>query len=184
MLLNIEKVLDKGEVALISHSNDGKMLQDIQHTYFKTTFKKELIDMASATMMVKCPVFIQLNLSKFNFKIMSIPSDNIEVYIPNVSEINAKTLEDRRRIYKYFDQTSNALITNAKGMPMDGCDPFIAQTTMPIGVYNKLIVHGNLSTWVEFLKQSKLPSPIESYRKKIRDILSAHWTNLGALAKM
>jgi hypothetical protein len=184
MLLNIEKVLDKGEVALISCSNDGKMLQDIQNTYFKATFKKELMDIATATMMIKCPLFVQLNLSKFDFNIINVAIDNIEVYIPDISEIEAKTVEDKRRIYKYFDQTMNALILNARSLPIDGCDPFIAQTTMPISTYSKLIVNGSLTTWIKFLKQVKLPKPVESYRLKIKDILGANWTNLRGLAKM
>lgn len=175
MLLNIENVLDKGEVAIISYSNDGKILQDIQNTYFKTEFKKELMSMATATMMIKCPLFVQLNLSKFNFDVITVPSDDIETYIPNVSEIKVNNIEDRRRIYKYIEQTNKALIMNAKGLPMDGVDPFIAQTTMPVSVYNKLIVHGNLNAWMSFLRQSGLPSPIASYRNKIREILSAYW---------
>lgn len=184
MLLNKQRVLDRGEIALISHSNDGKMLQDIQNTYFKTSFKKELIKIANATFIIKCPLFVQLNLSKFDFSIISTQSDDIEAYIPNIAEIKAKNLEDKKRIYRYFDQTVAALILNAKGLPMDDCDPFLAQTIMPVSVYNKLIVHGSLDAWLDFLKQSSLPNPIEVYRVKIREILSAHWLNLGALAKM
>ena len=184
MILSIENVLDKGQVALISSSNDSKMLQDIQHTYFKTSFKKELLEIANATLMIKCPLFVQLNLSKFNFNIINIPLDKIDAYVPNVNEVGGKTLEDKRRIYKYLDQTVNALILNAKGMPMDGCDEFIAQTVMPIGTYSKLIVHGNLRTWLDFLKQSNLPKPIDSYRSIILEVLRAEWKNISALAKM
>lgn len=175
MLFDIKRVLDKGEVALLSSSNDSNELRNICSVFLNGKSNLELMKIANATMMIKCPLFVQLDLSRFDFKIIDIKTDNIEAYIPNVGEIGAKSVEEKRRMYRYFDQTINALILNAKGLPMDGCDSFIAQTTMPVSIYNRLIVHGDLTTWLKYTRRKGLPSPVEAYRTMIHNIVSAHW---------
>ena len=166
-MFNIEQILDKGEISLLY--NEKKIIKEINETFYNNK-SKELVDISSATFYIKCPLFIQLYLSKFNLKIIDIPEDKIEIYIPNVQEIKAKTIEDKKRIYKYFEQTMNALIINAETLPQDGCDPFIAQTTMPISVYSKLIVHGYIDDWIKVVRKST-PYPISAYTDRIRYLL-------------
>ena len=181
MLLNIEQALDKGEVALISAHLDDKMIQDIEHTYFKTLSKQELLDIATATFMLKCPIFIQLNLSKFDFKIISIPCHKTECYIPDISEIPGKSLEDKKQIFKYLQQTTDALILNSKSLSMDSDKSFISDLTTPISVYTKLIVSGSINTWLSFLFQKNMPKPLQVYRDKIANIIKVNWKRLEKL---
>ena len=180
MLLAKQEVLDKGFVAPMSFSNTGKELQDIQHTYFKTKTNMRLMDIATATLMIKCPLFVQLNLAHY-LKLINVTEDKIEAYKPDVSEINTGSMSEDMRVTAYLNSTTESLIFNSLSLPEDGCDPFLAQILMPVSVYNKLIVHGALSDWVKFIKQKDLPKPILAYQSTIYDVLLAQWTNLKHL---
>lgn len=178
MLLNKINVLDKGFVAPLSFSGNGKLLQDIQDHYFKTKTNLKLLDISSATLVIKCPLFVQLNLSQYGLNIITTPSDSIEAYIPDLSSIDGETLEDKTEIANYIKITTEALLLNHQGIVMDGGSRFTAQLLTPITVYNELIVSGKLANWITFIKQKKLPKELEVFRAAVEDILSSEWRNL------
>ena len=182
--MNKVNVLDKGFVALLEASCTGKQLQDLQDTYFKTKVNLKLLSLCSATLIIKCPLFVQLNLAQFGFNLISTPSDKVEAFIPNVSDIDGNTLEDRQEIEKYIRVTTEALLLNSKGMEMDGGDSFTAQLLTPISIYNELIVNGSLREWVNFLNQKNLPDSMGNYQKAVSAILSVEWRNLEDLQKI
>ena len=184
MLLNKIKVLDKGFVAPLSVNITGKELQNIQDKYFKTKVNLKLLNLCSATLVIKCPLFVQLNLSQYSLDIVSTPSDNIEAFIPDLTLINGSSLEDRQRMFQYISATTEALILNQKGMPMDGADEITSQLLTPISTYNEIIVHGKLRSWIEFLNQKRLPEAMEKYRLTIFDVLKADWANLDKLMEV
>ena len=180
MKLNKISVLDKGFVSLMSTSNDEKMLKSIQEEYYNSATYKQLSDIATATFIVKCPIFVQLFLAsrpEFSFTILSTPSSELEAYVPDESEIGAKPGESLA-IRKNMQATTAALLINPKAFQHDGCDRFISQVLTPISVYSELIVHGNLSNWVKFLSKTSLPKSIEPYRAAIETFLRSMWTNL------
>jgi hypothetical protein len=183
MLLNKLNVLDKGFVAPLSFSGNGKILQDLQDHYFKTRTNLKLLELSSASLVIKCPLFVQLNLSQYGLNIITTPSDNVEAYIPDISLIEGESTEDREEIRHYIDMTTQALLLNQKGIAMDGASRFTAQLLTPITVYNELIVSGKLNNWLAFLKQSRLPKELEIYRKSIQDILSSEWRNIETLMR-
>lgn len=183
MLLNKLNVLDKGFVAPLSFSGNGKILQDLQDHYFKTKTNLKLLELSSASLVIKCPLFVQLNLSQYGLNIITTPSDNVEAYIPDISLIDGESTEDREEIRHYIDMTTQALLLNQKGIAMDGASRFTAQLLTPITVYNELIVSGKLNNWLAFLKQSRLPKELEIYRKSIQDILSSEWRNIETLMR-
>jgi hypothetical protein len=178
MLLNKINVLDKGFVAPLSFSGNGKILQDIQDHYFKTKTNLKLLEISSATLIIKCPLFVQLNLSQYSLNIITTPSDNVEAYIPDVSSIDGESLEDKTEIANYIKITTEALLLNHKGIVMDGGSRFTAQLLTPITVYNELIVNGKLTNWLAFIKQKKLPKELEVFRAAVESILSSEWRNL------
>lgn len=184
MLLNKINVLDKGFVALIDSSGNAKLLQDLQDHYFKTKINMKLLDICSATLVIKCPLFVQLNLSQFGLNIISTPNDVVEAYIPDISSVSADTLEDRQRMVNYIQATTEALILNHKGFSMDGADAFTSQMLTPINVYNEIVVSGSIRQWVNYLSQSNAPTPLESYSKTIHQVLLAEWKNLDKLKQM
>lgn len=181
MLLNKMSVLDKGFAALLTSNVPGKMLQDIQDEYFKTKINLRLLDLCSATLVIKCPLFVQLNMSQFGFSIISTPSDSVEAYIPDLGEIEGNSLTDRQHMAQYISATTEALLLNQKGMKMDGGDEFTGQILTPISVYNELIVQGNLRQWINYLKQNNLPKSLGSYQRTIESILLVEWKNLEKL---
>ena len=183
MLLNKINVLDKGFVALLTSNMPGSQLQDVQNEYFKSKINMKLIDLCSATVVIKCPLFVQLNLSQFGFNIISTPSDDVEAYIPDVGEIEGDSLADRQRMAQYIKATTEALLLNQKGMPMDGADDLTSQLLTPISIYNEIIVHGSLRQWVNYLKQTKLPPSLEIYVTTLTGLLSVEWGNLPKLLK-
>lgn len=184
MLLNKINVLDKGFVALIDSSGNAKLLQDLQDTYFKTKINMRLLDVASATLIIKCPLFVQLNISQYGFDLIHLPSDQVEAYIPDVAGVSADTLADSQRICNYIAATTEALLLNHKGFSMDGADPFISQLLTPISVYNEILVSGNIKKWIMYLNQTNLPKQMEQYREAIKSVLLAEWKNLEKLQKM
>lgn len=184
MLLNKNAVLDKGFVAPLSFNGGGRLLQELQDHYFKANVNLKLLNIASATLVIKCPLFVQLNLSQYGLDIISTPSDGVEAYTPDLSMIDGDSLEDRERIVDYIKKTTDALLINKEGMTMDGADKFTAQLLMPITVYNELIVHGSLANWLVYLKQNKLPKELEAYRCQILEVLKTEWKNVESLLKM
>lgn len=183
MLLNKLNVLDKGFVAPLAFSGNGKLLQDLQDHYFRTRTNLKLLELCSATLIIKCPLFVQLNLSQYSLNIITTPSDNVEAYIPDLSLVEGESLEDRQEIQRYIELTTEALLLNQKGMSMDGSSRFTAQLLTPITVYNELIVSGKLNNWLAFLRQSKLPRELELYRKSVQDTLCSEWRNIDALMR-
>ena len=184
MLLNKITVLDKGYIAPLSFSGNGRLLQEIQDEFFKTSVNLKLLNIASATLVIKCPLYVQMNLSQSGLSIISTPSDDVEAYIPDVSMISGESLEDRQNIQKYMQVTTEALLLNQKSMTMDGCSRFTAQLLTPISAYSTIIVHGNLNTWIDFLNQKKIPREIANYRNEIYEVLKIEWANLDNLMKL
>lgn len=184
MLLNKENVLDKGFVAPLEFSGGGRILQDLQDEYFKTKTNIKLLKLASATLIIKCPLFVQLNLQQCGLDVITTPSNTVEAYIPDVSMIDGDSLEDRQRMASYIKATTEALILNSQGMPMDGGSNFTAQLLMPITVYNEIIVNGKLEQWIKYLNQKNLPREMELYRSQISGSLESEWKNIDALRKI
>lgn len=181
MLLNKVNVLDKGFVSLIESNCTSVTLQSLQDNYFNTKINLKLLDLCSATFIIKCPLFVQLNLSQFGLNLISTPSPQVEAFIPTVADVSGDTLEDKQRLVDYIKNTTEALLLNSKGMTMDGADNLTAQMLSPISVYNEIIVHGNLKQWINFINQSKLPDAIENYRKEIETLLKVEWKNLDKI---
>lgn len=181
MLLNKLPVLDKGFVAPLVISGDGRLLQDIQDHYFKAKTNLKLLELCNVSLVIKCPLFVQLNLSQYGLNIITTPSDNVEAYIPDVSMIEGESLEDRQEIARYIEMTTEALLLNHSGIAMDGGSRFTAQLLTPITVYNELIVSGKLQQWLGFLKQKNLPKELEVYRSSVESIISTSWRNIDQL---
>ena len=176
-------VLDKGWVAVLEFSGGGRMLQDLQDKYFKTKTNIKLLKLASATLIMKLPLFVQLNLQKYGLDVITTPSNDIEAYTPDVSMIDGDKLEDRENMANYIKATTEALILNSQGIPMDGGSDFTAQLLMPITVYNEIIVSGKLEQWINYLNQKNLPKEMELYRSQINGSLESEWRNINALRK-
>lgn len=184
MLLNKLNVSGNGFVALLESSGNGRLLQSIQDEYFSTKVNLRLLELSTATLVIKCPLFVQLNLSQCGLDIISTPTKEIEAYVPDLSEITANDLEDRNAIAEYLKITTEALLLNQKGLPMDGADNFVSQILTPISVYSEIIVTGNIRKWINFTKQRKLPLQVEAYRLQVEAILINEWKNITALEKM
>ena len=182
MQLNKIPVLDKGFVAGISFSMSSKTLSTVQSFYFKSNFAPQLYKFANATLILKCPLFINMFLSRYDFKTLTLNANSddglVETYVPNESEIGATDVVTSQNIKESIEQAAEALKLSSEGFVMDGCDNFIAQVNLPISVYNEIMVSGSLESWLRLTKQKNLPKPIESYRQVIEDILRAQWPNL------
>lgn len=177
MLLNKLPCLDKGYVALISSSNDAKSFRDVLPYISQQSLSREL-DVCTMTILVRCPLFVQLHLSHYNLTILSTTlEENVIGYIPNEAEIKADDLQTSISISDDIKRTTDALIINPKAYQSDGCDRFISQVITPINIYTTILIHGSRRTWVEFINQNKLPYPIESYRSLIEQIHDAEWSH-------
>jgi hypothetical protein len=127
---------------------------------------------------MKCPLFIQLTLSKFNLRIISANNGDTQAdfYLPNVGEIGARQRDTCEAIADDIARTTAALQINPTAYQTDGADRFISQVVTPINLYTVLIVQGSYSEWCKFAyQQSFVPTPIEAYTKALQQIITAEW---------
>ena len=175
MLLNPIPCLDKGYVAQISSSCNSDKLNEVNIEFFKKDNAHFLRDISTLTLILKCPLFVQLNLSSFDLKIISAPVSEVEAYCPNVGEIGAADLESSKSMAENMKSTTDALLINPKAYQQDGCDRFISQILTPLSTYTTLVVHGSYNEWKRFCLQQKVPTPTKSYIKAITQIMNAEW---------
>jgi hypothetical protein len=174
MLLNKLPVLDKGYVALVSSSNNGETLKNIKGLVDLPLH--ELVEISSLTLAIKAPLFVQLYLSKFQFKIWNILQEKPEAFTPDVTDINCPDHAVGTMIANDMAVTTAALLINPKAYQKDGCDYFISQVITPISVYNELVVHGTLKQWLEFTQSmADVPKPIQGYILAVSDIIRNEW---------
>lgn len=185
-LFNSSPVLDKGFVSYVHVGLPTKQMNKLSHHYFKASLPANLIKLASATLILKCPLFVNLYLTQ-NFDLTLIPvvgageEAKIETYVPNEGDIRATDVVVSKEIREHIEETASALEVTSKGYEKDGCDHFIAQVNLPISVYNEVIASGSLDKWIRFMKQKNLPAPIEAYRKAVYDSIKADFPNLEQL---
>jgi hypothetical protein len=178
MLLNRIPVLDKGYVALVDSCNTTAKLREIDKEYFNSKFPPVLLDLAYMTIVIKCPLFVQLNLSKFNFKVVTTygkQEDQIEAYLPNPGEIGAKERDICETVSDDLSRTTSALLINPLAYRADGVDRFMSQILTPINIYTTLIVQGSYDEWCKFCDQNKAPAPIAAYIDAVKQIKNAEW---------
>lgn len=173
MLLNKLPVLDKGYVALISSSNNGEVLKNIQG--LANIPLSELAAISSLTLAIKAPLFVQLYLSKFKLNIWNILQEKIEAFIPDITDVNCTEHALGTTIADDIARTTAALLLNPKSYQKDGCDRFISQVITPISVYNELIIYGSLEQWVRFSESEGLPNSIQQYANAVKDIIRNEW---------
>lgn len=182
VLLNKLPCLDKGYVALISSTNDSRKLREIS-SYISAQSRGRELDIGSMTILVRCPLFVQLYLSHYDLTIMGTSlNEEHAAFIPNEAEIKADDLQTSIAISDDIKRTTEALNINPKAYQADGCDRFISQVITPINIYTTILIHGSRRTWVEFINQNKLPYPIDSYRQLVKQIYDAEWSD-GAIEK-
>jgi len=170
-------VLDKGFIGLYSFSVGNDELNELV-VAFNLRQQDDYLCLPHLHMAIKCPLFVQLWLSKYQLHIVTKRSGVKEAYLPDESEINAKTLEYSKAIAEDIKATTEALLINPKAYTSEGCDSHVAQIITPINVYNELMVSGSLLQWMPILRANHLPQPVEAYRKSIKEILEAEWTVL------
>lgn len=175
MLLNKIPCLDKGFVAFVSSSNNSDMLKSLALEFFQTTDSANISHIANLTLVMKCPLFVQLNLSKFNLNIISANTKEVEAYYPNVGEIGGNDRETNKLIADDIERTAEALLINPKAYQADGCDRFVSQVLTPVNTYTTLIVHGTYNEWRKFCIQNGPPAPLVSYTSAVKQILDMEW---------
>lgn len=176
MLLNRIPVLDKGYVALLDSCMATSKLREIGAEVYGGEYPVIIEELGSMTILIKCPLFVQLALSKFNFRIIDANnSTTLEAYTPNAGEIGAPERLDAEAIADDISRTTDALLINPKAYQADGCDRFVSQLTTPISTYTQLIVSGSYSEWCKFSYQQKLPGAIAAYTRSIAQIIEAEW---------
>jgi len=176
LLLNKIPVLDKGYVALIDSCNTTAKLREMGQEFFGGEYPTSLEDLGSLTVAIKCPLFVQLNLSKFNLKVINAKSnDQPDVYLPTGPEFACKERTIGEDIAADVARTTASLLHNPKAYQADGAERFLSQICIPVNVYTTLIVQGSYKEWCDFINQPILPKPIAAYTQAIQQIITAEW---------
>ena len=178
MLVNKIPCLDKGYVAYLDSSGNSSKLKNIALEFFKKTDSKFLYDLSSLTVVIKCPLFVQLNLSQFGLKIINTPQSQLEAYCPSVGEIGSPDHATNKHIQDDILKTTEALHINPKAYQADGCDHFVAQVLTPISTYTTLIVHGSYNEWRRFVVQVNAPVSLTAYINAIEQIMNMEWKHV------
>lgn len=175
MLLNKLPCLDKGYVAYIDSSCNSEKLKAIGLEFFKKLDGKFLMDLANLTLVIKCPLFVQLNLSTHNLNVVSVPPTEVEAYKPNVGEIGAPVHATAIAIADDIDRTTEALLINPKAYQTDGCERSVSQILTPLSTYTTLVVYGSYNDWKKFCDQGNLPPIMLGYVNAVKQIMGAEW---------
>ena len=177
MLLSKIPVLDKGYVTPIDSCNTTKKLREIGQEFYGGEYPVTVEALGNLTLALKCPLFVQLTLSRFDFKVIDANGNNTEpeAYIPTVAAIQAGDIGVSQDISDDILRTTEALFINPRAYQADGCDRFVSQIITPISVYTTLIVQGTYSEWCKFAYQDRLPEPIRQYATAIRQIIESEW---------
>lgn len=176
MLLNKIPVLDKGYVALIDSCNTTKKLREIGQEFYGGEYPVAIEALGNLTLVLKCPLFVQLALSKYDFKVIDANNNSTpEAYIPSAAAIQASDVGTSQDISDDILRTTEALLINPKAYQADGCDRFVSQVLTPINIYTSLIVQGSYSEWCKFAYQDRLPEPIKQYASAVRQIIESEW---------
>lgn len=176
MLLNQIPVLDKGYVALIDSCNTTAKLRELGQEFFGGEYPTTLENLGSMTLVIKCPLFFQIYLSKFSVQIINIPQrGTIDAWRPTGADIRASDNDTSSAIADDISRTTDALLINPKAYQADGADRFLSQLITPISTYTELIVKADYSEWCKVINQSGTPKPITSYILAIEQVLSAEW---------
>lgn len=178
-LLNKTPVLDKGWVALYTSSLEGEDFKHVLKSHFRGVIDHRILDMTYVMMSVRCPLFVQLTFPEHGLLCSTDRTIGpLEAYIPTVNDVNAHNLETSTLIQNDIESTTAALLINPRAYQSDNCDLFISQVISPISIYNTLIVHGSLTSWMRYIEQRSLPRPIEAYRKAIEDCIHGEWSQV------
>lgn len=178
MLLSKIPVLDKGYVALLDSCNTTKKLREIGQEFYGGEYPTAIEELGNLTLALKCPLFVQLTLSKYSFKVIDAnnpTTTTIEAYIPSAAAIQASDVGTSQDISDDILRTTEALSINPRAYQADGCDRFVSQVLTPINVYTSLIVQGSYSEWCKFAYQDRLPEPIRQYAAAVRQIIESEW---------
>lgn len=177
LLLNKIPCLDKGYVALIDSMITTQKMRDIGAEFFGGEYPTSIEDLGVMTVAIKCPLFFQLYLSKFNLKVIDANtiSSTTEAYRPNPGEVGAPDRLDSEAIADDISRTTDALLINPKAYQADGCDRFMSQLTTPINVYTCLIVQGSYSEWCKLAYKANVPGPIAAYTSALQQIITCEW---------
>lgn len=179
MLLNKLPCLDKGYVAYLDSSLGSELARNISIEFLKTTDCSSLLDSATLTLLIKCPLFVQLNISLYDLKIKSFPpKDGVEAYVPNVGDIASNDHGAAVLMSKSMEETTAALLMNPKAYQVDGCNRFVSQVLMPISTYTTLMVHGPYNEWKRFCDQNNAPAVLSSYIAAIQQVIKMEWKDV------
>ncbi len=172
VLLNKIPVLDKGYVALIDSMNGTHHFQHLRDEFRIPIDKLE--KMATASLVIRCPVWFQLRLSLSSLTIVGAPNKPLEAFLPNAGEIGTEDRATNEAISDDIARTTAALLVNPKAYRADGADSFISQVMTPMNVYTTLLVSGTLAEWRELIGHAG-PAPMEAYLLAIRQIINVEW---------
>ena len=175
MLLSKIPCLDKGYVALLESSGTTKLLREIGEEFYGGTYPTSLEEIGTLTVAIKCPLFVQLYLSKFNLKVINVDSTAIEYFRPNAGEVAACDIHTSEIIADDIARTADALIINPKAYQADGCERFMSQVNTPISVYTTLIVSGSYGEWCKMAFAVGVPKPIKTYTEACKQIIESEW---------
>lgn len=177
-LLNKRIVLDHGYVSLVGSTLATKEARLLCDALYKGQTPAYINDMCQAAFVIKLPLFIQLNLTKFDIKLHDTVVEDVEAFCPNEGEVAANDLETSRMIADDIKRTTEALLINPHAYIADGCDRFMSQVIMPISIYNTVVATGSLSEWYKFCHQRNAPSAVKAYMNTVWDLVKAEWEHV------
>ena len=179
-MLNKIPCLDKGFVAYVDSILPTRIARELEAELFVRQEFSTLRNLASLTLAIKSPIFVEKVIRQMRFDAVSVPqSGELEAYLPNPGEIGAPELETSRAIADDIARTTAALLINPKAYQQDGCDRFISQLITPINVYTTIIVTGSYSEWSKFVEMPGLPESVKHYQRAVKQVLDAEWTDNG-----
>jgi len=163
-----------GYVAFMNSSLSCDELKEVQRSFYRGEYNSKLLRLSTIHLEIKCPIYVRLAFGEHDLSTLTQQTNRLEAFIPSIDMINSGNTTTDAEIQESIQQNTEALLISPKGYRMDGCDTFIANTILPISVYNTTIVTGSLFDWLEFCDK-QAPSNIKPYLETIHKVLSVEF---------
>jgi hypothetical protein len=172
--LNAITTLTDGWVRLVSAAPSSKEMVQFSEWYSKPANSSTVMDIISIVIEMKIPAIMLISMGRLNY-ILHPRESLTDAWVPTESDIQAKCLETSRSIAASVEMTIGAQLSNKDMYTLDGCNSWIARTTMPLSSFVTATVYGTIGMWAEFCTAAGTHPAVKAYQNTISSIISAEY---------
>lgn len=171
-----------GSVIFYGSNLTNEQLRVISGRFLKGQNPSYLLDLVVISIEVTAPIFLFESLGRLcQVGDLSFPSHSfLEV---TATDIRSGDFEQDISMAEHIRSTIINLNANSLALSTDGCDRFTSYMTTPISNLRTKLLTGTIREFSSFTSNKQAPLIIKRYQDRIRDILSAEFSDLSGVFK-